>query len=100
VPLQFVAEKGDRKDDIEKNLQLDDQRRQTGRHAEFDGQKSNPNCATPIAGHSRRCRAKIRGRRMKNTNGTAAKKKRNAASANGRTSRNPTLSARTRIPTE
>src|SRR4029078_5356984 len=33
----------------------------------------------------------IRGRRMKNTSGTAAKKKRNAASANGGTSRNPTL---------
>src|SRR6476646_1367654 len=33
----------------------------------------------------------IRGRRMKNTSGTAAKRKRNAASANGGTSRRPTL---------
>src|SRR5689334_15788250 len=33
----------------------------------------------------------IRGRRMKETSGTAAKKKRNAASANGGTSRRPTL---------
>ena len=39
VPLQPVAEKGDREADGEKHLQLDDQRRQSRRHAELDGQE-------------------------------------------------------------
>ena len=54
--------------------------------------KSNPNWQRRSPGHSRRCRARASAAGlMKKTSGTAAKRKRSAASANGGTSRRPTL---------
>ena len=58
----------------------------------FMPRNSNPNWNTPIASpYAMMTLNGMRGRRMKNTNGTAANRNRNAASANGGTSFNPTL---------
>jgi hypothetical protein len=58
----------------------------------FMPRNSNPNWNTPIATPYATIGASgIRGGRTKNTSGTAAKKKRSAASANGGISRSPSL---------
>ena len=58
----------------------------------FMPRNSRPNWNTPIASpYAMTTLDGMRGRRMKNTSGTAANRNRNAASANGGTSTSPTL---------